>query len=184
MITTNSTLQDIKQDKIYVSVQHIVTKYLQYLKDVATYDDLMQEADIAISKAVESYDYTKGVSLYNYILKRVRWAMGNYVRLNSHLVRHLDRKDIVDLDNEKASEIKDCKNQEDTIDNHIDTEKLISLAPTYYRGLLYDIYVKDIPETALAEMKGGSVQCINKKKKRGIAHIRKKLRRLDKHVNL
>ena len=51
MITTNSTLQDIKQDKIYGSVQHIVTKYLQYLKDVATYDDLMQEADIAISKA-------------------------------------------------------------------------------------------------------------------------------------
>ena len=184
MITTNSTLQDIKQDKIYGSVQRIVNKYLQYLKDVATYDDLMQEADIAIIKAIESYDYTKGVSLYNYILKRVRWAMGNYVRLKSHLVRHLDRKDIVDLDNEKASEIKDYKNQGDTIDNQIDTEKLISLAPAYYRELLYDIYIKDILETVIAEMKGVSVQCINKKKKRGIAHIRKKLKRLDKRVTL
>lgn len=184
MITTNSTLQDIKQDKIYGSVQHIVTKYLQYLKDVATYDDLMQEADIAISKAIESYDYTKGVSLYNYILKRVRWAMGCYRRLRSHIVRHINRKDILDIDNEKVGDIKDCKNQEDTIDNHIDMEKLISLAPTYYRGLLYDIYVKDISETALAEMMGVSVQCINKKKKRAIAHIRKKLKRLDKRVTL
>ena len=38
MTTTNSTLQDIKQDNIYGSVLYIVTKYLQYLKDVATYD--------------------------------------------------------------------------------------------------------------------------------------------------
>ena len=184
MITINSTLQEIKQDKIYGSVQHIVTKYLQYLKDAATYDDLMQEADIAIIKAIESYDYTKGVSLYNYILRRVQWAMGYYRRLRSHLVRHLDRKDILDIDNEKVGDIKDYKNQEDTIDNHIDMEKLISLAPTYYRDLLYDIYIKDISETALAEMMGVSVQCINKKKKRAIAHIRKKLRRLDKRVTL
>lgn len=184
MITINSTLQEIKQDKIYGSVQHIVTKYLQHLKDVTTYEDLMQEADIAISLALETYDSNKGISLYNYILKRVRWSMGNYARLKSHLVRHLDRKDILDIDNEKVGDIKDCKNQGDTIDNHIDTEKLISLAPMYYRGLLYDIYVKDIPETALAKMMGVSVQCINAKKKRAISHIRKKLRRLDKHVNL
>lgn len=184
MITINSTLQEIKQDKIYGSVQHIVTKYLQYLKDVTTYEDLMQEADIAINVALETYDSNKGISLHNYILKRVQWSMGNYVRLKSHLVRHLDRKDILDIDNEKVGDIKDYKNQEDTIDNHIDMEKLISLAPTYYRDLLYDIYIKDISETALAEMMGVSVQCINKKKKRAIAHIRKKLRRLDKRVTL
>ena len=184
MITTNSTLQDIKQDKIYGSVQHIVTKYLQYLKDVATYDDLMQEADIAISKAIESYDYTKGVSLYNYILKRVRWAMGCYKRLRSHIVRHLDRKDIVDLDNEKASEIKDYRDPESIVDNQIDTAKLISLAPECYKKLLYDIYVRGTSEDNLAKMMGVSVQYIKAKKKRAISHIRKKLRRLDKRVTL
>lgn len=184
MITINNTLQEIKQDKIYGSVQRIVNKYLQYLKDVTTYEDLMQEADIAINVALETYNSNKGISLYNYILKRVQWSMGNYVRLKSHLVRHMNRKDILDIDNEKVGDIKDYKNQGDNIDNQIDTEKLISLAPIYYRDLLYDIYIKDIPETVIAKMKGVSVQYINEKKKRGIAHIRKKLRRLDKRVTL
>ena len=179
MITTNSTLQEIKQDKIYSSVQHIVNRYMQCLRDITTCDDLMQEADIAISKALKAYNPDRGVSLYNYILKRVEWAMGTYVRLRSHLVRHLNRKCIVDLDNEDVQDtIESTVLSNETKSSVVDVKELMKYVPKSKARLVYDIYVKGVSIEELAKATGKDKAYIKRELTRALKRTKKNFKNL------
>jgi len=60
--------------------KRVVRRYFSYADGVLTYDDLDQEAAVALLEAIRAYDPSQNGPLEPFAIRRIRWRVLDYVR--------------------------------------------------------------------------------------------------------
>ncbi|ABV33183.1 MULTISPECIES: FliA/WhiG family RNA polymerase sigma factor [Pseudothermotoga] len=79
------------------SVKRIAMDLLHTLPKNVEVDDLIQEGVLALLSAIRRYDPKKGVSMYSFVVKRIKGAMYDYLRKIDWMPRNL-RKNVKEVE--------------------------------------------------------------------------------------
>lgn len=112
-------------------VKAIIKKYLSYATKVGLeYDDLYQEASMAVLRAEKSYKDNKGMKMETWIYNNIEWRIQRVLEANS---KH---KDVISVNSEITSMEGDTTELIDIIADNMDLEEEIKnkLMLNYYES--------------------------------------------------
>jgi len=67
-------------DRYLPMAKRVVRRYFSYADGMLAYDDLDQEAAVALLEAIRAYDPTQHGALEPFAIRRIRWRVLDYVR--------------------------------------------------------------------------------------------------------